>query len=122
MRSLSSVRVFWPDEPSLEASIREYSSRLLAREEVVGVYLCGSRAKETHTVTSDVDLLVLIRGGTEPALLRPHDRIPAYLPDSFPVGLDLFVYTEEEARSSPFVRRLMEEAVPLLEEEGAPGV
>jgi len=88
----------------------------------VGVYLCGSRAKETHTAASDVDLLVLIRSGTEPALLRPHDRIPAYLPDSFPVGLDLFVYTEEEARSSPFVRRLMEEAVPLLEEEGAPGV
>ncbi len=29
------------------------------------------------------------------------------MPDRFPVGVDLFVYTEEEAKQSPFVQELL---------------
>ncbi|MCL6580141.1 MAG: nucleotidyltransferase domain-containing protein, partial [Firmicutes bacterium] len=101
--------MFWPDSASVDGSLRRYVSSLVRREEVVGVYLCGSRAKGTHTAASDVDLLILIKGGSAPALLKPRDRIPAYLPDSFPTSLDLFVYTEAEARTSSFARRLLEE-------------
>jgi hypothetical protein len=30
------------------------------------------------------------------AAQRPHERIVDYLPRSFPVGIDLFVFTQEE--------------------------
>lgn len=106
--------MFWPDSPSLDGALRRYLSSLARRDEVVEVYLCGSRAKGTHTAASDVDLVILIRDGTGPAALKPRDRVPAYLPDSFPTSLDLFVYTEHEARESPFVRHLTEEGIPLL--------
>ena len=43
----------------------------------------------------------------------PRDRIPAYLPDRFPVRLDLFIYTKEELIRSEFARRLLVEAIRL---------
>lgn len=67
------------------------------------MYLCGSRAKQRHTPQSDADFLVLIEGDSR----RPADRSPDYMPDRFPVSVDLFVYTEEEAKGSPFVQELL---------------
>jgi len=86
---------------------------LLTREEVQAVYLCGSWAKGSHTAASDVDLLIIIKEESEPSLLKMHDRVPSYLPDRFPVSLDLFVFTPREAEASSFARHLLDHAVPL---------
>ncbi len=112
MRSLSSVKVFWPDKDALEGHLKRYVASLLVREEVVDVYLCGSWAKGTHTVASDVDLLILINDRAGSATQKPRDRMPTYLPDSFPTSLDLFVYTVSEARQSPFVRQMLQTGTP----------
>jgi predicted nucleotidyltransferase len=109
-----SSKVFWPDRASVREALDRLARALLAREEVLGVYLCGSWAKETHTAASDIiDVLIVISGDTEYARLQPRDRIPACLPDRFPTGLDLFVFTAEEAANSAFARHLMAHALPL---------
>jgi predicted nucleotidyltransferase len=41
---------------------------------------------------SDVDLCIVVDGCAKP----PRDRASDYLPLKFPVGIDLFVYTEDE--------------------------
>lgn len=43
----------------------------------------------------------------------PRDRVPAYLPDRFPVSLDLFIYTKEELARGDFACHLLAEAVRL---------
>ncbi len=100
--------MFWPDTGSVEKALAEYVASLARREEVREVFVCGSWAKGTYTAASDVDLLVLIRDGSTQARQRPRDRVPAYLPGDFPVSLDLFVYTEGEAKNSPFARHLLQ--------------
>lgn len=44
------------------------------------------------TPASDVDLCVVVESDDR----RPRDRIPDYLPDRFPAGVDLLVLTEAE--------------------------
>lgn len=113
-RSSSSVRVFWPDRASLERALDGYVGLLAQRADVASVYLCGSWARGTYTAASDVDLAILIREDSPSARLSPRDRVPIYLPDSFPTGLDLFIYTKTEARVSSFVRSLLEDTKPVL--------
>ena len=52
----------------------------------------GSRVNGTPTPGSDVDLCVVLSGSSRPF----RDRIGDYLPFGFPVGMDLFPYTEGE--------------------------
>ena len=52
----------------------------------------GSRVNGTPTPGSDVDVCVVISGSSRPV----RDRIGDYLPFGFPVGVDLFPYTEAE--------------------------
>jgi predicted nucleotidyltransferase len=115
---LSSVKVFWADRAALDVHLRRYVSSLRDREEVLDVYLCGSWAKGTYTAASDVDLLILIKDDSAGACLTPRDRMPAYLPDSFPTGLDLFVYTAREARESAFARSMLDGALILSHGSG----
>lgn len=87
--------------------MREYVACLRKKPEVEDIYLCGSWARGSYTPYSDVDLLILVKGDGQ----KPHDRIPAYLPDRFPVSLDLFIYTREELEKSSFARKLLADAV-----------
>jgi predicted nucleotidyltransferase len=109
---LSSVRIVSVDEQNLARELRRYVAALKRRPEVRKVYLCGSRARGDYGPYSDVDLLLILESDPQPGR-GPLDRIPNYLPDRFPVGVDLFVYTEEEARNSAFVRRLLDSAVEM---------
>jgi len=106
---LDSVRIVSADKDGVKAALARYSEDLKKREGVEAVYLCGSWAKGTHTPYSDADLLIVVREDPPP----PRDRIPAYLPDRFPVSLDLFIYTKEELARNAFARRLLAGAVRL---------
>ncbi len=90
----------------MQRALRDYAAELGRRPEVLEVYLCGSWAKGTYTPYSDVDLLVMVRESALP----PRERIPAYLPSRFPVGVDVFVYTPEEVKESGFVQSLLRQA------------
>jgi predicted nucleotidyltransferase len=62
---------------------------------------------------SDVDLCIVIEPSTKPA----RDRVSDYLPRTFPVGIDLFVYTEDEiarlATEHPSFARAIEAGVEI---------
>ena len=52
----------------------------------------GSRVNGTPAPSSDVDVCVVLAGSSRPV----RDRVGDYLPFGFPVGIDLFPYTEAE--------------------------
>lgn len=92
-RSSPSVRVFFPkfDRETLVGTLRERLPALAARLPLVRVVLFGSWARGTHTVASDVDLLIVYQGDTgEDAfgVVKTLLAIP---------GLEPHVYTEREA-------------------------
>jgi len=104
VRSLNSVKIISSDEDKIKTALSEYAASLKKRREVQEVYLCGSRAKGRHSPYSDVDLLIIIRNG-DPN--KPHERVPDFLPDRFPVSLDLFIYTQEEIQKNKFAQGLL---------------
>jgi len=94
---------------AVKRALQEYAAHLKTRPEVIDVYLCGSWAKGTYTPYSDVDLIILIKNDSQ----KPYNRVPTYLPDRFPLSLDLFIYTREELKKSPFAQKLLERAIKL---------
>jgi len=73
--------------------VRSHANALrLHRPGVRRIHWYGSWVSGVPTPSSDVDLCVVIERDAR----RPRDRIPDYLPDRFPVGIDLVVLTERE--------------------------
>jgi predicted nucleotidyltransferase len=97
------------------AAAGDWVRELLAnRPEVVQVGYFGSYARGDYAPGSDFDVLMEI---TRTAL-PPRDRAFAYLPDSFPVDLDLVVYTTDElaalrGRNAAFVAAIDRELTSL---------
>ena len=77
----------------VEAAVRRWARHVTeTRPEVRRIIWFGSRVHGTPTPGSDVDVCVVLSESCRPF----RDRIGDYLPFGFPVGLDLFPYTEEE--------------------------
>ena len=110
-KSSSSVRVFYPrfDRAELVRALREGIERLATVLPLRRVVLFGSYAKGTHTVGSDVDLLLIYRG--EPradayALTKRTLNIPR---------LEPHLYTEAEYEAArPTPDRMTEGGVVLF--------
>jgi predicted nucleotidyltransferase len=92
-RSLTSVRVRRADPALIKKAVHEYA-RLLrgSHPEIKGMRWFGSWVNGGAGAGSDVDLCIIVEHGEK----RRRDRIVDYLPLRFPVGIDLFVYTEAE--------------------------
>lgn len=107
-RSSGSVRVFYPrlDRAAVLRALQDGMERLRAALPILRVVLFGSYAKGTHTVASDVDLLVVYAGQSRPdAYARTKRALP--LP-----GLEPHVYSEAEyAAVAPTVDRMVEDGV-----------
>lgn len=73
--------------------MHEYA-RLLreSHPEIKGMRWFGSWVDGSARAGSDVDLCIIVAHSEK----RRRDRIVDYLPLRFPVGIDLFVYTEAE--------------------------
>ncbi|MBU4241564.1 MAG: nucleotidyltransferase domain-containing protein [Actinobacteria bacterium] len=83
--------------------------------EVKKVILFGSFAKGTCVPSSDVDLLIVLEGTPVPF----PDRIVEYLPSRFPVGVDVFPYTEAELdqmveQGNLFIKGVLEEGIEVF--------
>jgi predicted nucleotidyltransferase len=87
-------------EAVVVAAARAWAQRLrAAHPEVVRVGYFGSYARGDYVPGSDLDVLVEVSKLAEgaPSTARSAvERGLAYQPDSFPVGLDVFVYTTTE--------------------------
>lgn len=89
--SLPSAAATSPRRPVLDQAVEQYAERLLVRHpEVIEVIWFGSWVTGQPSRYSDVDLCLLLSGSAIP---RIRDRIPEYLPDRFPGGIDIFPYT-----------------------------
>lgn len=116
-----SAKVTYFDKEAVWQALRELAPRLAEEHpEVVKVAVFGSLARDEAVPGSDVDLLLVL---TESDLPVP-DRMIRYKPDGFPVGLEVFAYTEREmqerlSQGDPFLKHILTEAVTLFERRGS---
>ena len=92
-RSSSSVVIKYTNLDRIRKAVTNYFTGLRRQHSEIerGIWF-GSWVTGFPHPGSDVDLC-LILSSSDKAF---RDRIPAYLPRSFPVGLDLFPYTQQE--------------------------
>ena len=81
------------------------------KAEITAIGYFGSYATNRYAPGSDLDVLVIL---SESPHSRFFDRIPELYPVSFPVGVDLFIYTENEMKkmksdSNPWINHLLNE-------------
>ena len=92
-RSSPSLVVKSNNQATVEAAVRRWAGHIATqRPEVRRIIWFGSRVNGAPTPSSDVDVCVVISESRRPV----RDRIGDYLPFGFPVGIDLFPYTESE--------------------------
>ncbi|MGH7266737.1 MAG: nucleotidyltransferase family protein [Candidatus Rokuibacteriota bacterium] len=94
-RSRSSVRVFYPvDRAAVLDALRRGVERLDAALPLRKVVLFGSYGRGTHTVASDVDVLVVYRGQPRADAYAQAKRLLGVR------GVEPHVYAEGEDRAS----------------------
>jgi predicted nucleotidyltransferase len=90
---LNSVVIKSIDREQVQLAVADYAGRLRQRHpEVKRVIWFGSWVSGLPAPGSDVDLCLILSSSSKPA----RDRISEYLPLGFPVGVDLFAYTQAE--------------------------
>ena len=106
---MSTVRVISPEKDKIDDFLKKYK-KFLKKKNVRKAFLFGSWAKGNYSPYSDLDILIII--DSCPKKMR--DRIPDFLPQNAPVGIDVFVFTSREAQRSSFVKKIMKGAIPLI--------
>lgn len=87
--------VRWADPDRVEDAVREWAEDQRRRHpRVTRIFWYGSWVSGHPTPSSDVDLCVVLTHDDR----APRHRVPDFLPDRFPAGIDLLVVTEEELR------------------------
>lgn len=101
-RFLNSVVIKSINRDQIRAAVTSFAEQLRKQHpEIERVIWFGSWITGLPTPGSDIDLCIILSSTDKPA----RDRVADYLPVGFPLGIDLFVYTNEEfirlRRSSP---------------------
>ncbi len=115
-RSFRSVKITYFDTAGVRRAAQEFAARLAAEHaEVLRVILFGSVATGEAAPGSDADFLVIISRSDKEFL----ERMAQYRPDHFPVGADVFTYTEDELQAmleqgNHFIRRALAEGITLF--------
>jgi uncharacterized protein len=103
-QSSSSVEVKSIDKRAVRDAVDRFAVRLLASDnDVEEIVVFGSFETDTYSPGSDIDLLIVLRDSKMP----PRERIPAFLPEKFPVPVDVFPFTRaelDEMSDSPVVK------------------
>ena len=117
-RSFGTVKVFSLDRPRIRRALDQLIlERYQPDPNVAAVYLFGSFARGNAVPGSDIDLLVVLRDDPRP----PRERIVDYLPERFPVGVDIVPWTEAElnerlARGDRMAHTILTEGEALLDQ------
>lgn len=115
--SSPSVKITYFDKAKVGDALKRYVASIrLNRPEVKRIVLFGSMARGDTVPGSDVDLLIILAYSDKPFLGRMTD----FVPDRFPVGIDVFAYTEQEiekmsAEGNSLVRRALAEGKVLFD-------
>ena len=90
---MNSVVIKSANRDEIAQSVASYVARLRVQyPEIERVIWFGSWVTGLPMPGSDVDLCLILSSSDR----APRDRIPDYLPVGFPVGGDLFAYTQAE--------------------------
>ena len=90
---MTSVVIKSIDRKQIQQAVTDYAELLRQKHpEVNRVIWFGSWVSGLPAPGSDVDLCLILSASHKPA----RDRISDYLPLGFPVGVDLFAYTQTE--------------------------
>jgi len=85
--------VRFADVAPIRRAVAEHARHLRGlHPEIESIKWFGSWVNGTARPGSDVDLCVVVRQSDK----RVRDRVPDFLPERFPVGIDLFIYTPAE--------------------------
>src|SRR5713226_8312703 len=92
-QSSSSVKIIYFDKERVRAALNDYVAVLTSKHpEIIRMILFGSVARGDAVPGSDVDILIVLSASKKPFLRRMLD----YMPDRFPVGAEVFPYTQAE--------------------------
>lgn len=93
---MSFVEIRSVDVDRVRSKMNEYAEWVFdTHPEVLEIVVFGSFADGTYAPGSDLDVFLLLKESEKDVW----DRVSDYLPGAFPVGLDLFPYTETEAEA-----------------------
>lgn len=118
LKSSDSVRTISLDRNELLKALGAIAARIhRERPEVVSVRIFGSIARGDQSGTSDADILIIVRSGTEGDPLLRMRSFYGYF--RLPVPIDLLVYSEDQIsrllkEKDPHFTRLWTESRPLL--------
>jgi predicted nucleotidyltransferase len=109
------LKVCYFDKEKVGKALDDFVRDLRARPEVLQVIAFGSWIRGESVPGSDVDLVIILASSDKRFL----DRIPQYTPSHFPVGVDIFPYTQVEvermrAEDHPFLRTVLREGRELF--------
>ncbi|MFA5787859.1 MAG: nucleotidyltransferase domain-containing protein [Actinomycetota bacterium] len=100
--------MFWLDREEAARRLEEAATHLVSsRSDVVAVYLFGSLAEGRAVPGSDADLLIVLDRSELRWMDRPAEFSAFF--DNAGVPVDLFCYTEEEAKSVPLAVRVLKQ-------------
>jgi predicted nucleotidyltransferase len=118
-KSYGSVKIISINRPLLLEKLKQISQIVCAEHpEVKSVHLFGSLARADQVGTSDIDLLILLKGSF---LGDPINKALKFRPYfTLPIGVDLLVAGEEElaarlAENDPFFTKIWQEQISLIE-------
>ncbi|MEW6351663.1 MAG: nucleotidyltransferase domain-containing protein [Thermodesulfobacteriota bacterium] len=103
----------WPDKTRVDEAVRVWASDLVRRQAgIVKIGYFGSYARGDWGVGSDLDLVAIVDGSTEPF----GERARTWDLSGLPVHADLLIYTSDEwdqlrARGGRFARTLELETI-----------
>jgi len=93
--SYDSVKVFWLNKELLGVNINTAVKKLTARHpEVSRVILFGSAAEDKASVSSDIDILIVVRKSKHRFINRSMEFGKYF--EEIGLGTDIFVYTQQE--------------------------
>ena len=90
---MRSVEIKSVDAEQVRRCMDEYAAGLLATNPAVEeIIVFGSFAEDTYAPGSDLDVFIVLTSAQQ----RPRDRITDFLPNRFPVPMDIFPFTRAE--------------------------
>ena len=110
--SLNSVKIKSSDPDVVISALNRWAEEIRQQKPAItAIGYFGSDATDSYAPGSDLDVLVIL---SKSSYRRSFDRTPELYPASFPVGVDVFAYTEEEIRkmnsdSNPWIVHIMNE-------------
>jgi len=97
---------------------RNYVESLSKRYQPITAVVYGSVARGDFNLWSDIDLMIITDGLPQHPLKRAEVLYEKILPGLEPKGYTLAEFTKMRANGHPFIRRVLEEGIPIRDDYG----